>query len=47
MLCFLSLDHQLSQEISLNIQNIKNDASLFSLRSIKILPKMQKKKFKF
>ena len=24
------------------IQNIKNDASLFSLRNIKILPKMQK-----
>ena len=30
---------------SLNNQNRKNDASLFSLRNIKILPKMQKKNF--
>ena len=30
---------------SLNIQNRKNDASLFSLRNIKILTNMQKKIF--
>jgi len=29
---------------SFNIQNSKNDTSLFSLRKIKILPNMQKKK---
>ena len=32
---------------SLNIQNIKNEGSLFSLRNIKIMPKMQKRNWSF